>query len=52
MGRVKTKYIEISNICSYVVHKSAINTVYINNKFSAVPVEPSYKTQGVIVDIT
>jgi len=49
---VKTKYIEINSICSYVIHKSAINTEQINNKFSAVPVKPSHKTQGVIVDIT
>jgi len=49
---VKSKYIEINNICSSVLHKSAINTAQINNKLSAVPVEPSYKTQGVIVDTT
>ena len=52
MGRVKTKYLEINNIWPYVVHKSALNTVQINNIFSAVPVKPSHKMHGVIVDIT
>jgi len=51
-GPLKTKYIEIKNICSYVIHRSAINTVQINNKFSAVLVKPRHKTQGVTVDIT